>query len=786
MQFQAARHAAPGLCPLAAASVTALAFAARCAAAQPAAPPLSEYFGFQGLEIVRIDPDAGPLAVADVDGDGFADLVVVNNHSSRIEVHYQKPGASPDDQESRPAARPNDLPEHWRFSRELVSVSHRVQAVVPHDFDGDGRIDLIYAGSPPELVFLRQVRPRVFQVTRRHQVKDLSTNRNGLAVADVLGDERPELLALVGGQVAIFPLEGDTLGRPRRLAAGKELIAFMVEDYDGDGRRDIAGVVLDDPAPLRLWLAGHESGAAPGAQVRFEMPALVEFTPVRVPGRAAARLAVIEQASKRVVVSDLAREPIEPSGPRDAALQVYSFTDPGGRKRDTAVADVDGDGLVDLVATDTRANALVVYRQAAGKGMLDPESYPCYGDLDYVVAGQVDEDPGAELFVLSEKEGVVGRCDASPAGVPYPVPIPLPEGSTPVSLNLVELDNAPALAIVLKDGRNHRVSVVGIGGPSSIVELGSLSHSPEVILALDADQDGRSDLLLFTRDKPMMMLQAQPEGFALRESKDMGQFGLVKAAQADNTEVFDIDGDGDRELLIADRNFIRAVRYDPAPPAGVSPGWQVVEQINADDPTSRLVSLAVLGDRIAAADKDNRRLVVLGRSAGPAAGAGGGAGGAGPRWREIESVSVKGFAFDSILAGVLHEGGRQDILAIGQDGFAAVRLAGERLSLREAAAWRPDEARQQPHELIVGDVNSDGFVDMMSLDAGEQMCEIFTFSRSERLLHVTGFQVFESKLFSGGESREFEPSHGLVADVTGDGAPDLLLVAHDRVLIYPQ
>ena len=55
---------------------------------------LAEYFGFDALEIVRIDPGAGPLAVADVDGDGLNDLVAVNNFKSRIEVHRQRANAS--------------------------------------------------------------------------------------------------------------------------------------------------------------------------------------------------------------------------------------------------------------------------------------------------------------------------------------------------------------------------------------------------------------------------------------------------------------------------------------------------------------------------------------------------------------------------------------------------------------------------------------------------------------------------------------------------------------------
>jgi hypothetical protein len=51
---------------------------------------------------------------------------------------------------------------------------------------------------------------------------------------------------------------------------------------------------------------------------------------------------------------------------------------------------------------------------------------------------------------------------------------------------------------------------------------------------------------------------------------------------------------------------------------------------------------------------------------------------------------------------------------------------------------------------------------------------------------VLGFKVFESRLFTGGDRQEFEPSMGQVADVTGDGLADLVLLAHDRLLVYPQ
>jgi hypothetical protein len=157
-----------------------------------------------------------------------------------------------------------------------------------------------------------------------------------------------------------------------------------------------------------------------------------------------------------------------------------------------------------------------------------------------------------------------------------------------------------------------------------------------------------------------------------------------------------------------------------------------------------------------------------------------------PEWGELESIAVRGFKFTSIFAGAFSGDGQENILAAGDDGFAVIRLAGERVTLNELATWRTDQERRLQHELTPGDVNGDGFLDLVSLDAGEQMCEFFTFSETGKLMYVTGFKVFESKLFSGGEAREFQPSEALIADLTGDGADDLILLAHDRVLIYPQ
>src|SRR5580658_6887059 len=49
-------------------------------------------FGFTGPEIFPIDNDIELLRSADLDGDGYNDLIVVNNSRSKIDLLYNQTG----------------------------------------------------------------------------------------------------------------------------------------------------------------------------------------------------------------------------------------------------------------------------------------------------------------------------------------------------------------------------------------------------------------------------------------------------------------------------------------------------------------------------------------------------------------------------------------------------------------------------------------------------------------------------------------------------------------------
>jgi hypothetical protein len=767
------------------ASGLALAVAASVAATSgepPAAPehPLAEYFGFEGLEIVPVGPKAGPMLAADVDGDGLLDLIVVNNHRSRIELFRQKPGASPDDPVP-PPSRPNELPDHWRFERSFIPVGHEVGAIAAWDFDGDGRLDLAYAGQPGTIVLLRQVSPGSFEVARRMPVRGLASGRDGLAIANLLGDSAPELLAIVNGRLTIWPVaEGFRLGEPMVLTPGTGSIAgFFIEDLDGDGSLDLVGVIPEDPAPLRVWLARREATGrlALGPQLRFELPALRRAAAVRIPGEAAARVAAIDRASGRLAVLGLEGDG-HSAATGAAAIEFFGFEDPTARKRSVAIADIDGDGRLDLVATHVEANSIVLYRQEPGRGFVASRSFPGYAEMEGLAAADLDGSGPATLLLLSEREGVVGRSRWDGESLPFPQALPLSPGHVPVTVASVETARGRTVAVVGRKDRTMTLDLISPDGAVESVPLGELGRPPAAILELDADGDGWSDLLLLTPERPMIMLRGTASGWKRLDSAEMGQFGLVQAAAADNTAVMDFNGDGREELLVADRNFVRALRYEESPAEGRTPGWQVVGQLNADRSDSRLVSLAVLPGQVVAADRANSRLVIFSREEGAL--------GTAAQWRQSDSIDLAGFRVRSIFAGEFSPSAGAEILVVADDGFAVVRLAGGGARLAEAASWRSEDPRAFHHDLLCGDLNADAFSDLVLANAGTQSLDLLSFAADGRLLPALSFPIYDTRIFSGGEVREFEPRQMAIADLTGDGLFDLVLICHDRVLLYPQ
>jgi len=72
------------------------------------------------------------------------------------------------------------------------------------------------------------------------------------------------------------------------------------------------------------------------------------------------------------------------------------------------------------------------------------------------------------------------------------------------------------------------------------------------------------------------------------------------------------------------------------------------------------------------------------------------------------------------------------------------------------------------------------------LDTRSQYIDIATWVPGKGLFHALYFKLFEAKTFNSDEKTGSDPREAAIADVTGDGRQDLILLTHDRVVVYPQ
>ncbi len=98
-----------------------------------------------------------------------------------------------------------------------------------------------------------------------------------------------------------------------------------------------------------------------------------------------------------------------------------------------------------------------------------------------------------------------------------------------------------------------------------------------------------------------------------------------------------------------------------------------------------------------------------------------------------------------------------------------------RIEAQRGPARRPGHRRRQRRRLP----------DVVFSDVGEQSLEIATYAGDPELIPAITFKIFERKNVSQ-RRRVIEPRDMTIGDVDGDGRADIVLIIHDRVVVFRQ
>ena len=742
-------------------------------------------FGFTGPEIFPIDILIGQLRAADLDGDGLQDLLIVNNGRSKINILFNQTGKSNQSESTLSSVRreANQLPPGARFRIDSIASEKRISSLVVADLNGDGRPDIAYYGEPKELVLQYNEGTNRWSSPRRWPISDGQINLNALACGDLNGDKRTDLILLGESHAYFFAQQSDhSFGEPEKLPISGTVKAVQILDIDGDGLDDLLLVNWDSSNPFRFRL--QNSLGQLGPEIHFSLPPIRSYWADDLDGDRKTEIITVAQKSGRAQISNFTKKHAETlSGTfLQGQFQVLPSNKTTKARRGILWADINNDQLPDLLVAEPDSGQLTVYFQQKNGELGAPKTFPTLTGVTDLAVADWDGEGNTSIFLLSADERQVGVTKLDGQGrIPFPTLLPLTGRPLELAAGFIEATNKPTLAVILDQNDKRFLQLISPAGTTTTQKLSeNFKSNPTSFAIHDVDQDGHPDLIILIPYEKIKILRQVPDN-SFEEYDVAPPGGSVEQPWSSTA---DIDGDGKTELLLAQKNFLRAVVLRSDRPKSESQGqsnwfFHVKEQINGASSNSRIVGAAPLRNGSNAIvslfllDAERKSLTLCERD------------GTGV-WQVVRNVELPVADFSSLEPIALGTKAANSIVFAGLNAIAWMSFQGETWAFTELDGYETPIKDGFLTDVVSGDLNQDNRKDLVFLETAKNYLDVVTFEAPHRLVPANRWQVFEERTFRSRRSDGMEPREALIVDVTGDGKNDLVVVVHDRILVYPQ
>lgn len=753
----------------------------------------TEQFHFLGPHLFPFEKGIGGLIPHDMNGDGRTDLILVDMRASKFQMLLQKDEGV--DEEEKPAewpeGEPNELQPDRLLAKDEVQINETLLGYVVGGFAGD-RAAITYFTDGKELVVQRRDEAGNYETAQRFLL-DLESNFCGGFECEDLDGNGTEDLVFLGQDTLLILLQdkGGKLAEPRRHPIAKEKsVGLVLGDANNDGRPDILYRSPGTRYPLRIRLT--QPDGSPGPEYRFRMPSPRDVAVGNCAGDDRNEIAVIESTTNRV---KLLRWELQEKAPMEGteagALELVPFPkDQKAKLRSFAIADVDGNGLPDVVLTEPDAARMTLVRSQKGTGLLPVESFPSLEEATSLTAF-IAPDGSTELALCSKKEGMLGisRYDAKSGRLEYPRPVDV--GGEPSAVAVAQSAGAgPHLYCSVRGAEEEQQGKGGAGkkGPVELVTVGrgetgyqvvrrqvleGLKEPPAQLLAVDADGNGLADLLAFPEyEPPLLLIQDDAGSFAVVSERPGFHKHMLRNLKPAAVAAAGPRAGGGPGLFLGNRNLVRAVRYDGS-------NLVVEDQYSSTNARTSYAALAAAdldGDTetdILAADYTSKWLAVLQRNEKGV-------------YEVTRNIEIGPFEFLGLTTADVDGDGAAEVLIVGQDKLGVLFLTEGGPELKEIATIETDQKETAYAQVVIDDLNADGKNDLLLREIQKHQLEVFYLRPDGEWKTGMRFKVFEGRTFARREQAAPEPREAVTGELTGDGLTDVAIIVHDRVIVYPQ
>jgi hypothetical protein len=699
-------------------------------------------FGYGSMEIYRINKATHGLKVSDIDDDGLDDIIFLNNTKSRIEILFRKKNVTPDGTELLEDSFENG----GMMSDQMVSI-YRLA-----DFNNDKKPDILTMGSPLGIYIRYQKNGRKFSTPEHiflNDIRSITTVQAG----DINEDGRDDILVSRRKNAEILWNDKQHTFLKRKTILYSDDKCFWVElvDANADGHLDLLQYYHNKEVPLKLRLGDGTGHFGPSHMLRAA--SIKSSTVVRpANGNPLMFAGVMGNAlGMRLYEFENSKQP-QLLKTQDFTPQRLAIPGKGSvSSRPWLVTDFNADGYDDLLIAAPAKNRIFLYNGNPGGLDSDSGQYDSLAEVDgmFLLADN-------DVLAVSHKEKSVGihrHKDMSK----FPDLLEL-KGEM---LAAGAVTGTKSIFVVRRKDDGMTLDCFNDLKFAKSLPL-KLDNEPTTIRAYAMDKT-TTGIILFTNYSP-------PDMFLLKEGSDKlekvttTQFRALSQSLKPSQIVAEVPGSG-KSLVVAAGATVRRYAWSNAT-------YRITRQFNPMNEYAKatLACPATLDKKhgLMVYDSNSKNLL----------------------WYDTENagdprkihVTANSGIFEGIVQ--LKNKKRSVVLMISDSDIAMLADTAKVISLKQRGEYMSDA--EKPSLRIVRVIQIGKKRPALALiDSSNRSIEIVTDQDSGIKNELTFAAYLKSDLVGPAAAHSTEPHDIAAGDINGDGLSDLVLLVHDKLIIYP-